>query len=125
MALDHGLIDWIAEALAAEGVVTHRRMMGGATLYLDGTVFAIVGGDGGLWFKGDAESDATWDAAGCARFTHERGDGTIASMNYRRAPEDCYDDAEAAREWALLGVAAGRRAPAKKKPSSRRKRASS
>lgn len=115
MALDNGLIDWIAEVLAADGNVTHRRMMGGATLYLDGIVFAIVDGDGSLWFKSDAESDATWEAAGSARFTYERGDGTLASMNYRRAPEDCYDDAEAAREWALLGVAAGRRAPVKKR----------
>ncbi|WP_294196601.1 TfoX/Sxy family protein [uncultured Sphingomonas sp.] len=120
MALDHGLIDWIAEVLAADGSVTHRRMMGGATLYLDGTVFAIVGGDGSLWFKGDAQSDATWDAASCARFTQERGDGTVASMNYRRAPEDCYDDAEAARDWALLGVAAGRRAPARKRKGTTR-----
>jgi len=114
MALDRGLVDWMTEALSADGAVTHRRMMGGATLYLDGIVFAIVDGDGSLWFKSDAESDATWEAAGCARFTYERGGGGVASMNYRRAPEDCYDDAEALREYALLGVAAGRRAPAKK-----------
>ena len=86
MPLDTGLIDWVAEAMAPLGTVTHRRMMGGATLYLDGTVFAIVGSDGGLWFKGDATSDAAWDAAGCARFTMERGDGTIASMNARKKP---------------------------------------
>lgn len=120
MPLDTGLIDWVAEAMAPLGTVTHRRMMGGATLYLDGTVFAIVGSDGGLWFKGDATSDPGWDAAGCARFTMERGDGTIASMNYRRAPEDCYDDADALRQWAALGVEAGRRAAVKK--TSRKKR---
>ncbi len=115
MTLDRGLIDWMAEALLADGVVTHRRMMGGATLYLDGIVFAIVGGDGDLWFKADADSDAAWDAAGCARFTYERSDGRVATMNYRRAPQDCHDDAEALRTWALLGVAAGRRAPRKKR----------
>ncbi|PZQ62078.1 MAG: competence protein TfoX [Sphingomonas taxi] len=111
MALDRGLVEWVAEAMAAQGTVTHRRMMGGATLYLDGIVFAIVDGDGTLWFKADRESDAAWDAAGCARFTHERRDGRVATMNYRRAPDDCLDDAEALREWAALGVAAGRRAP--------------
>lgn len=118
MAADLTLIDWIAEALSADGAVTHRRMMGGATLYLDGTVFAILDGDGSLWFKCDAVSDPQWDAAGCARFTYERGDGQVATMNYRRAPDDCHDDAEVLREWALLGVAAGRRAPVKraKKP---------
>ena len=121
MPLDTGLIDWVVEAMAPLGGVTHRRMMGGATLYLDGIVFAIVDGDGSLWFKGDAETDATWDEAGCARFTYERGDGTVAGMNYRRAPEDCYDDADALRQWASLGVEAGRRAPVKRKKAPRSK----
>lgn len=120
MPLDTGLIDWVGEAMAPLGTVTHRRMMGGATLYLDGpedakTVFAIVDADGSLWFKGDAATDAAWDAAGCARFTYERSDGTVASMNYRRAPEDCLDDPDALREWAALGVEAGRRAPVRKR----------
>ncbi|NJR79781.1 TfoX/Sxy family protein [Sphingomonas corticis] len=114
MPLDTGLIDWVAEGIAPLGTVTHRRMMGGATLYCDGTVFAIVDGDGSLWFKGDAVSDPAWDAAGCARFTYERGDGSVASMNYRQAPDDCLDDAEALRQWAVLGIEAGRRAPVKK-----------
>jgi DNA transformation protein len=112
MAADPALIDWVVEALEPIGTVTHRRMMGGATLYLDGTIFAIVG-RGELWFKADAESDAVWDAAGCDRFTVNMG-GKPASMNYRRAPADVYDDPDAMREWAGLGIAAGQRAPAKK-----------
>jgi DNA transformation protein len=113
MTLDTGLIDWVAEALEPVGTVTHRRMMGGATLYCDGVVFAILALDM-LWFKADKESDATWDAAGCARFTYER-EGGVATMNYRRAPDAVHDDAEAMREWALLAIAAGRRAPVKKR----------
>ncbi|MGK6354545.1 TfoX/Sxy family protein [Sphingomonas sp. DT-207] len=112
MAADPALIDWVAEALEPIGTVTHRRMMGGATLYLDGTIFAIVS-MGELWFKADAESDAVWDAARCDRFTVEMR-GRLASMNYRRAPADVYDDPDAMREWAALGIAAGQRAPAKK-----------
>jgi DNA transformation protein and related proteins len=102
MAYDAGLVEWAAEAMAP-GHVTHRAMMGGATLYLDSTVFAIVDGDASLWFKGDAQSDAAWDEAGCARFTYTRGDGGVASMNYRAAPSDCYDDADALRAWAARG----------------------
>lgn len=114
MSLDTGLIDWVAEALAPLGTVTHRRMMGGATLYLDGTVFAIVALDA-LWFKRDAANDAEWDAAGCERFAYPRKDGTVATMNYRRAPDEVHDDAEAMRRWAELGLQAGRRAPARRK----------
>ncbi|WP_277971031.1 TfoX/Sxy family protein [Sphingomonas echinoides] len=114
MAVDPGLLAWVEETLAPVGNMTKRAMMGGATLYLDGTIFAIVGDDL-LWFKADAESDATWDAAGCVRFTYEMGEGRTGSMNYRRAPDDVYDDADALREWAMLGVAAGARAPVKRK----------
>lgn len=114
MAFDQGLVDWITEALEPVGGVTLRKMMGGATLYCDGTIFAIVADDA-VWFKADAVSDADWDAAGCARFTFTMGDGRIETMNYRRAPDDVYDDADAMRDWASLGIAAGIRNPTKKR----------
>lgn len=113
MAVDAGLIAWVEEALAPLGTLSKRAMMGGATLYLDGTVFAIVDDDQ-LWFKADAQSDAVWDAAGCPRFTYQMGEGREGSMNYRRAPDDVYDDADAMREWAAIAIAAGQRAPARK-----------
>jgi DNA transformation protein and related proteins len=112
MAVDTGLIDWVAEAVEPIGTVTHRRMFGGAALYADGVAFAIVAFDA-LWLKADAESDAVWDAEGCERFTAQMKD-RVATMNYRRAPEDVYDDADALRRWAMLAIEAGRRAPAKK-----------
>ena len=113
MAVDSGLIAWVEEALAPIGTVTRRAMMGGATLYLDQTIFAIVADDL-LWFKADAASDATWDEAGCPRFTFQMGEGRVGSMDYRRAPDDVYDDAEAMRDWAALAIAAGQRAPTRK-----------
>ncbi len=117
MAVDIGLIEWVAEATQPLGVVTHRAMMGGATLYLDGTVFAIVAADA-LWFKADRVSNAAWDDAGCERFSYARGDGGVATMNYRRAPDEVYDDAEALREWARLALEAGLSAPNKRTRSS-------
>jgi DNA transformation protein and related proteins len=114
MPLDTTLLTWIAEATAPLGAMTHRAMMGGATLYLDGVPFAIIDSDSSLWFKGDKESDATWDAAGCERFTFTFENGRVGSMNYRRAPDAVHDDADELRRWAELGLAAGRRAPPKK-----------
>jgi DNA transformation protein and related proteins len=113
MSADAGLIEWVVDALAPMGSVTKRAMMGGATLYLDSTVFAIVDDDA-LWFKSDKVSDAIWDAEGCVRFTFDMG-GKMGSMNYRRAPDDVYDDADAMQRWAGIAVEAGRRAPARKK----------
>lgn len=118
MAIDRALLEWVAEAMAPVGTISSRAMMGGATLYCDGVVFAIQTGDGGLWFKSDAQSDATWDEAGCERFTYDR-DGTPATMNYRRAPDAVFDDEEEFRRWAELALEAGRRAPVKKKRAAR------
>lgn len=118
MAADQGLTDWVAEAMEPVGAVTKRAMMGGATLYCGGTIFAIVSHDHVLWFKADATSDAMWDEAGCARFTYDMN-GKIGSMNYRRAPDDVYDDADELRRWGTLGLEAGQRAPAKKSKTKR------
>jgi DNA transformation protein len=120
MAFDQGLVDWIAEAMEPVGTVTLRKMMGGAVLYCDGTIFALVADDT-VWFKSDAESDATWDAAGCPRFSFTMGDGRVDVMNYRKAPDDVYDDADSLREWASLGIAAGFRNPSKKRAAKKKK----
>jgi len=111
---DDGLIDWLREELEPLGTLSSRRMMGGMTLYLDGTVFAILD-DGELWLKADALSDVLWDEAGCPRFTYEMGEGRTGTMNYRRAPAEVYDDGEMLREWAALALEAGRRGPVRKK----------
>lgn len=121
MAVDAGLVAWVEEAMAPVGSVTRRAMMGGMTFYCDGIVFAIAA-EAELWFKGDAVSASEWDAAGCARFSFTRSDGTTAAMNYRRAPDDVYDDAEAFRRWAALALAAGQRAPRKAKGAAPRAR---
>ncbi|HYE27649.1 MAG TPA: TfoX/Sxy family protein [Allosphingosinicella sp.] len=122
MSVDEGLYAWVQEALEPMGQVTMRRMMGGATLYLDGTIFAILDA-GELWLKSDAEADPVWDAQECGKFSVTFKDGKVDVMNYRRAPLDAYDDPEAMRRWAALAVEAGARAAAKKRPraSSRRK----
>ena len=118
MSVDEGLYAWVEEALEPLGRVSMRRMMGGATLYLDGTVFAILD-EGEIWFKADAGSDATWDAEGCERFSVTFRDGRVDTMNYRRAPADVHDDAEAMRRWAKLAVEAGMRGATKKRPRKR------
>jgi len=119
MSYDEGLYAWVQEALEPLGTVSIRKMMGGATLYLDGVIFAILFEDG-IWFKSDAESDSVWDAEGCERFAFTMKDGKVESMNYRRGPEDVHDDPEAMQHWARIAVQAGMRGAAKKKPKRKR-----
>jgi len=118
MSFDEGLYAWVQEALEPLGAVTMRRMMGGATLYLDGTAFAILD-EGEIWFKADPETDALWDSEGCERFAITFKDGRVDTMNYRRGPPDVYDDPDAMRRWAQPAIDAGLRAAAKKKPRKR------
>ena len=114
MSYDEGLYAWVQEALEPLGPVTMRRMMGAAVLYLDGIIFAVLDEEA-VWFKADAESAAIWDAAGCERFTFTGSDGRVEVMNYRRAPSDVYDDAEAMRLWSALAREAGTRAASTKR----------
>lgn len=114
MAFDAGLVAWAKEALEVLGTITHRPMMGAAVLYCDGLVFAVVDEEA-IYFKNDKVSAPIWDAAGCPPFTFTGKDGETVSMNYRRAPDDVYDDAEAMQRWAGLALEASRRAPVKKK----------
>ena len=129
MSFDEGLYAWVQEALEPLGAVTMRKMMGGATLYLDGTVFAILD-EGEIWLKADAESDPVWDAEGCEKFSVTFKDGKVDVMNYRRR-HGRLRDPEALQGWARArgGVllrgsakAAGKKPswPDHKRPSGRR-----
>lgn len=113
MSIDEGLYAWIEEALEPMGGLSLRKMMGGATLYLDGIIFAIMV-DGELWLKSDAEADPVWDTISRERFTVTFKDGTLDSMNYRRAPSDIYDDADELQRWVSVSLEAGRRRVVKK-----------
>lgn len=115
MSVDEGLVEWVTECLEPLGVVTMRKMMGGAVLYCEGIVFALVD-DGDLYFKSDAVNESVFEAAGLDKFSFEMN-GKQGSMNYRRAPLDVHDDPDAMRQWARLGIEAGERAPKKKRKS--------
>lgn len=114
MSHDEGLLAWTQEALEPLGPVTMRKMMGAAVLYLDGVIFAVLD-ETELWFKSDAGTDAIWDAEGCERFTFTAKDGRTETMNYRRAPAEIHDDAEAMQRWARLAREAGTRAASTRK----------
>lgn len=113
-SLDEGLLAWVQEALEPMGRVTMRRMMGAATLYLDGTLFAVLQGSE-IGFKADTESNPIWDREGCERFSLTFKDGRVETINYRRGPLDVYDDPEAMQRWAALALDAGFRSARKKR----------
>lgn len=64
MSYDRAFAEWVCGALAPIGEISVRALCGGAGLYRDGKIFAILGHDD-LRFKSDAGIDAEWDAALC------------------------------------------------------------
>ena len=99
-----------------------RKMFGGASLYCDGIIFALVDDDV-LYLKSDDETSPRFAAEGLKPFTYEGQTGPV-SMSYWRVPERLYDEADEMLDWAREAVriaAVEARAKAAKKAARRQK----
>ncbi len=125
MAASTQHLQHLQELLAGAGPVTVRRMFGGAGLYADGIMFALIAGDI-LYLKADTENGPRFRDEGMTPFTYT-GRGKAVVMSYWRAPERLYDDPDEMVDWARAAMAAARRAHAKKpatppKPAGKRRK---
>ena len=109
----------IHELFAAFGAVSIRRMFGGAGIYAEDTMFALVD-DGVIYLKVDAENAPAFERENLPPFTYATKLGTHASLSYRRMPERLYDDPEELVAWARSALAAARRGSARKARSPRK-----
>jgi DNA transformation protein len=104
------------ELFAALGPVSVRRMFGGAGLYFEGVMFALVD-DGVIYLKADGETAASFEREGVSQFSYLTKDGSRMLTSYWRLPDRLYDDPDELAEWARLAVAAayrGRERPRRK-----------
>jgi DNA transformation protein len=105
------------------GKVQSRRMFGGAGLYADGVMFALVD-EGRIYLKTDEALRAELEEAGaCAWiYTQSKGPraGVVQETSYWSLPEPALDDPDEACAWArrALAVALTKKAAA---PRRRRK----
>ena len=89
-------IAFVHELFEAVGPISHRKMMGGLSIYSDGQIFGILSSDGRIYLKAkDAFAEAL-AVEGAEKF--EMGDGR--GMNYWTLPEAALDDPELAGGWA-------------------------
>jgi DNA transformation protein len=98
----------IQELFSAFGVVAVRRMFGGAGVYADGTMFALVA-DGVIYLKADELSTPAFERENLPPFTYATKDGTRGVMSYRRMPERLYDDPDELATWAHAALKAAQR----------------
>jgi DNA transformation protein and related proteins len=113
--------DDIRELFAAFGPVAVRRMFGGAGIFAEDTMLALVH-DGVIYLRADAESAAAFDREGLAPFTYSARGNTRALSSYRRMPDRLYDDAEELAVWARAALAAARRGRTRRRRSPARQR---
>ena len=83
-------------------------MFGGAGIYADGAIFALIADDI-LYFKVDDGNRAAFEAEGVSPFVFLGRRKPIAT-SYWRVPERLLDDPEEIADWARSALAAAGRA---------------
>ena len=112
--------DDLAELFSAFGPVSVRRLFGGAGIYADGTMFALVH-DGVIYLKTDEHNASAFDRERLAPFSYLRRGERASLSSYRRMPDRLYDDPGELANWARDALTAARRIGAGKRRSSMRK----
>jgi DNA transformation protein len=107
--------DDIHELFAAFGPVSVRRMFGGAGIYAEDTMFALVH-EGIIYLKADGQNAPAFERESLAPFTYTTRDGARAVMSYRRMPDRLYDDPDELATWTRDALAAARRGVKRKSP---------
>jgi len=114
--------DDIRELFGAFGSVEVRRLFGGAGVYADDTMFALVH-DGVIFLKVDEQSAPAFDREGLEPFSYARGGERASLTSYRRMPDRLYDDPDELVVWARTALAAaGRKGSAKRRAATKRTR---
>jgi DNA transformation protein len=115
--------EFISELFAPFGAISVRRMFGGAGIWSEGLMFALIF-DGAIFLRVDAASIPDFEREGSKPFVYTRAKskGRVgrASLSYWRLPERLYDDPEELAAWARRALAIAERK--KFKPQGRSKR---
>ncbi|RAN38397.1 TfoX/Sxy family protein [Hyphomonas pacifica] len=98
--------EFVAEVFGPMGAVRVRRMFGGAGVFLEGVMFALLD-DETIYLKTDPDLRAALEDEGGASFIWTRpGDGKQIDMGYVRIPDAALDDPDLASEWGRRALAA-------------------
>lgn len=99
----------IKELFAEFGLVSVRRMFGGAGVFADGIMIALVS-DGVIYLKADGGTIPAFEREGQGPFTYATKAGARSLPSYWRMPDRLYDDTAELAVWARAAHACARRA---------------
>ena len=97
MSVSPAFCAFVQEHLAEIGELRFRRMFGGAGVYWQDRIFALIIDDV-LYLKTSPETRPLFEAAGSQPFTYEAG-GKRVSLAYWRLPDTALDDPDEAVDW--------------------------
>lgn len=109
----------IHDLFAPFGPVNIRRMFGGAGVFADGLMFALVA-DGTVYLKSDDLTRADFEREGCGPFSYAAKGGQRTVMSYHRLPDRLHDDPDELAAWSRAALEAARRKAASARRTSRR-----
>lgn len=107
-------VDHLLGLLADFAPVRAKRMFGGHGLFIDDLMIAISIDDV-LYLKVDDGNRERFIERGLTPFEYARN-GKLVNLSYWRAPEEIFDEAEIAIEWARSAFEAALRSRAEPKP---------
>lgn len=92
-----------------------RRLFGGAGVYADSVMFALLSSQGALYLKVDENNEADFVRESLPPFEYERNGVKRAIRSYRRMPDRLYDDPDELAQWASRALAAAAKRTKKSK----------
>jgi DNA transformation protein len=99
----------IRELFAEFGLVSVRRLFGGAGVFVDERMIALVSRDV-IYLKADTETIPAFEQEGLAPFGYATKNGERKLTSYWRMPDRLYDDPEELARWARAAHAVALRA---------------
>lgn len=101
--------EYLHELFAPLGAIRIKRMFGGAGIYADDIMFALVANDV-LYLKADAENRPLFEAENLEAFSYAAKGKQQVSMSYFRAPDEAMDSPQLMLPWARGALGAALRA---------------
>lgn len=103
---------FVQDQMQGVGPVYAKRMFGGAGLFLNDLMIALIAGNS-LYLKVDGQTRSLFECQGLQPFIFERK-GKPVAMSYFEAPEEVLEDADAMNRWVSEAYAAALRSAGKR-----------
>lgn len=116
---DDSFKEFVLDQLSALPGVRVKAMFGAHGLYQNEHFFGILG-EGRLFFKTDAQSQADYAARGMEPFTYE-SKGKVVAMSYHEVPPDILENPLELVAWARRAIQADATKPKKSAKGGRRR----